>query len=245
MEEQNNDVNQDQVETPVQTEESSPAVNEGASSGETLNPEDKTPENVPYSRFKEKVDEYNSLKTNYDSYKQFDDYLTQNPDKAKAILDLIKQEEAAQAQAQPTQNDPINVIDTRLRELERVHMATEAQRRVNSYKEEFSSLMAKENIPDDVKPFVEEMVELKLIQEAKGDPIANFDVKTLHKAFKTVNDNLQRVLKSDKSRYINSKLSNDVPVNSKGAAPREAPTNPQTREDRNAAILEELRASRK
>lgn len=232
------DVKNEAVQEPVEpNSESSSEVHQDQEPAEALKTEDSIPDSVPYSRFKEKVDEYNTIKERYESYQKFEEYLESNPDKAKAIEELLT--------SQRQNVDPLETVTQRLERIERANMAMEAEKRVMSYKEEFRELAKKAEISKERMPLVEEFTELKLIQMAQGDPIRNFDVKTLHKAFDSVIKGLDGVLKADKTKYINSKTSNEMPVNKGGSAPREAPKELETREDRNRAILEELMASQR
>ncbi len=177
--------------------------------------------------FAEKLKTFDGKEDLLGVYEQFDNLLEQDPQLLGVITEAIKMIKDQQVgnvpQTQPQYGDQ--------------------EVRTNSYLERFQRLVSEKKIPEDLKQdyLAETYHELMRINP---DPLNNFRVADVDRAFKTVLDREERKFRHRQAAYTKDKNEDNLPASGSrtGASPMPSPKPLLTQNDRAAAMADMLRA---
>lgn len=183
------------------------------SSAGTLNTDpgkdNRIPESIPYTRFKEVNDELKQLKEMATVYQEFDNVLSSRQDLMKVLevaaqrpevlnhfLQLVDSQQNQGQQQQQNQQQNINF---------------DPQVRTQNYVDRFKSLAKENKIPEELTQdyFNDVYYELLKINQ---DPLSNYNISHVDEAFKRVMDREERKFKARQANYITTKRQADVPA---------------------------------
>lgn len=206
-----------------------------------VNQEGRTPESIPYTRFKEINDKYKEVNEklqgyessdSYKAYQQFSQAIEANPQLAHQLREAIEivkfqsqRQQGEQAQPQQQAPDPVQQIV------------------YDKYLERFQGFMKDNGLPEQLTPFMYSMAESILLR-MNPDPLRNYDMNTFNRALDASKQILEEVWKHKQADYIQQKTNDVIPTSGSktGVSPVSAPKQLGSQNERAAYIEEMLRS---
>lgn len=247
-------VNSPVTQTPAQIVESK-ADGQGSQSADSLKPENKIPETVPYQRFKEvnekaKVAEElaATYKENLAVFAALQELAKANPDFAsefKGVIDKYVGDDAPakpEAKPAPQDSDPIALLTKEVKSLKAERQAEKSVSAVDMY-DKTHEVKAASEVPQELREAFDQMVAERVVALHKGTP-SFFDQKILDKAYDDTKKLFEPAM--NKLKVVAPvAAAKDVPANASGNAPVTTVQIPKTFEERRALIQRGLESDKR
>ena len=224
---------------------------QGVQSDGTLNTDQRTPESIPYARFKEVNDKFRALESEYAPYKEkqdlyktyehFDQVLSSNPvmfelakialtnpERAQAIaqhLGIATQQQGQPQQQQGASQDP-----------------AVSQLVLMTYTNEFQRLASEAKIPQELLPEYFEMTKGELLR-LNSDPLRQINLRDLQNAFVKATERARKFT----TPYQQQKAQDaglPASASANGGQPVAGQVRLQTQQDRGAWLADQMKAGR-
>lgn len=193
-------------------------------SAETLNSDNEPRGPVPYERFQEKVSQYNDLdgkykqleqelnpyrekQVVYQAYEKFDRLLQESPQEALQLIKTMVEEAGQGQQIDPYANQALRAATQALQTSQNIVLS--------NYKNDLSSFIESEGIPEDLAPVVESLA-TQAMGRYNQNPLAAYDKASAQKALADVKKFIDTVYNSRQAQYTKQKQSTETPPNNSG-----------------------------